>query len=168
MPRAQIGLPQIIQLLFSASFIGTSAYLSYTLNECSCNHGRIFVPNQIVMIMGVLGVAFTLCNCCFDKILFGHYLNTVVPALVVGVCTIVMATGESKCDKCKTTNKTCCVNFKNPAIRIQSAVGVILLIWGLVAYSAKDASPYKKAEPKKTQADWQTALQAAVLEKVAK
>ena len=66
MPRAQIGLPQIIQLLFSASFIGTSAYLSYTLNECSCNHGRIFVPNQIVMIMGVLGVAFTLCNCCFD------------------------------------------------------------------------------------------------------
>jgi hypothetical protein len=155
MPRTEIGISQIVQLAISATYVGTSAYLSYTLEDCNCDHGRVFVPNQFVMIIGVLGIAFTLCSCCFDSLEFGHYYNTVVPAIVAGVCTIVMATGKDKCDsKCKD------LNFSNPAIRFQLGASVLLLIWGLIAYTSQDKSPYKKkASPKKrTQAEWQAAL----------
>lgn len=158
MPRTEIGISQIVQLAISATYVGTSAYLSYTLEGCSCDHGRVFVPNQIVMIIGVLGIAFTLCSCCFDTIEFGHYYNTVVPAIVAGVCTIVMATGKDECkSKCSE------LDFSNPAIRFQLGASALLLIWGLIAYTSQDKSPYKKkASPeKKTQADWQAAVAAA-------
>tara|TARA_Y100000389_G_scaffold47439_1_gene42535 strand:+ start:11757 stop:12116 length:360 start_codon:yes stop_codon:yes gene_type:complete len=111
------------------------------------------------MIIGVLGIAFTLCSCCFDTLEFGHYYNTVVPAIVAGACTIVMATGK---DKCKPPQgKTCKdLNFSNPAIRVQLGASVLLLIWGLIAYTSQDKSPYKKkASPKKrTQSEWQAAV----------
>ena len=162
MPRTEIGISQVVQLAISATYVGTSAYLSYTLEECNCDHGRVFVPNQIVMIIGVLGIAFTLCSCCFDSLEFGHYYNTVVPAIVAAACTIVMATGK---DKCKPPPGNTCkdLNFSNPAIQFQLGASVLLLIWGLIAYTSQGKSPYKKkASPKKkTQADWQAAVAAA-------
>jgi len=159
MPRTEIGISQIVQLAFSATYVGTSAYLSYTLEDCNCDHARVFVPNQIVMIIGVLGIAFTLCSCCFDSLEFGHYYNTVVPAIVAGVWTIVMATGKGKCNP--SPGKTCNeLDFSNPAISVQLGASVLLLIWGLIAYTSQDKSPYKKPQ-KKTQADWQAAVAAA-------
>ena len=158
MPRTGIGISQVVQLAISATYVGTSAYLSYTLEECNCDHGRVFVPNQIVMIIGVLGIAFTLCSCCFDSLEFGHYYNTVVPAIVAAACTIVMATGKGTCKS--TCNE---LDFSNHDIRFQLGASVLLLIWGLIAYTSQGKSPYKKkASPKKkTQADWQAAVAAA-------
>jgi len=127
---------KITQLGFAGSLLFTSLYMSLGFNECDCDNARVYIPNQIVMIMGVLGVVFTVCNCGFDNTPFGHASNTLVPGMIGSICTIIMLTGDNQCKNCcdeepceEGTKKSCCVS-KSKVLWAQLAISIVLAGWG--------------------------------------
>jgi len=121
---------KITQLGFAGSLLFTSLYMSLGFNECDCDNARVYIPNQIVMIMGVLGVVFTVCNCGFDNTPFGHASNTLVPGIIGSICSVIMLTGDNQCKNCcdeepceEGTKKSCCVS-KSKVLWAQLAIAI--------------------------------------------
>jgi len=145
-------IAKTIQLGFAGSMLLTSLYMSLGFNECDCDNARVYIPNQIVMIMGVLGVVFTVCNCGFNNTPFGNASNTLIPGFIGMVCSIIMLTGDSKCNNCcdeddastcpEGKKLTCCVS-KSKALWAQLAISLVLAGWGswstIASYSKKKA-----------------------------
>jgi hypothetical protein len=151
---------KITQLGFAGSMLLTSLYMSLGFNDCECDNARVYIPNQIVMIMGVLGVVFTLCNCGFKDTPFGHSSNTLIPGIIGLVCSIIMLTADSKCEKCCEEKPCadgkkikCCVS-KSKVLWAQLAISLVLAGWGswstIASYSKRKAVKVGKYAGKKT------------------
>jgi hypothetical protein len=148
-------ITQLTQLGFAGSMLLTSLYMSLGFNDCTCDNARVYIPNQIVMIMGVLGVVFTACN-CFKNTPFGHSSNTLIPGFIGMICSIVMLTGDSKCENCcdkapcpEGKKLRCCVS-KSPVLWIQLLISLVLAGWGswatVASYSKKKLGGGKKTK----------------------
>jgi hypothetical protein len=127
---------KITQLGFAGSMLLTSLYMSLGFNDCDCDNARVYIPNQIVMIMGVLGVVFTVCNCGFKDTPFGHSSNTLIPGVIGLICSIIMLTADNKCDNCcdeepcpEGKKIKCCVS-KSKVLWAQLAISLVLAGWG--------------------------------------
>ena len=163
---------KITQLGFAGSMLLTSLYMSLGFNDCECDNARVYIPNQIVMIMGVLGVVFTLCNCGFKDTPFGHSSNTLIPGIIGLVCSIIMLTADSKCEKCCEEKPCadgkkikCCVS-KSKVLWAQLAISLVLAGWGswstIASYSKRKAVKVGKYAGKKTVAVGKSVKKKAV------
>ena len=150
---------KITQLGFAGGLLFTSLYMSLGFNNCECDNARVYIPNQIVMIMGVLGVVFTVCNCGFKDTPFGHSSNTLLPGVVGMVCSIIMLTADDKCDNCCDEEPcpagkkiSCCVS-KSKVLWAQLALSIVLAGWGswstIASYSKRKAVKAGKYAGKK-------------------
>jgi len=163
---------KITQLGFAGSMLLTSLYMSLGFNDCDCDNARVYIPNQIVMIMGVLGVVFTVCNCGFKNTPFGHSSNTLIPGVIGLICTIIMMTADNKCDNCCDKEPCpagkklkCCVS-KSKVLWAQLAISLVLAGWGswstIASYSKRKAIKAGKYAGKKAVAAGKAVKKKAV------
>lgn len=125
-------IEEIAGIIVAGTLVFTSASISVKSLDCSCDNRRVLFPNQLVMLMGVLGLVFTLCNCCFEKLDISPYLITMVPGVIALVATISQM--YSKCGCCKDDDSTetkACADQKSKACCIGSSN--LLKLQGLVA-----------------------------------
>jgi len=139
---------EIAGIAVAGTLIFTSASMSWISLDCSCDNKRVLVPNQIVMLMGVLGMVFTLCTCCFDTFNihtprggFRHsHLITTIPGIIALVASLSQM--YSKCGCCKTTtdpDKTCgdgaktakCCIGSSRMLKVQIAVSLLMIMVGV-------------------------------------
>jgi hypothetical protein len=163
---------KITQLGFAGSMLLTSLYMSLGFNDCDCDNARVYIPNQIVMIMGVLGVVFTVCNSGFKDTPFGHSSNTLIPGVIGLICSIIMLTADNKCDNCcdeepcpEGKKIKCCVS-KSKVLWAQLAISLVLAGWGswstIASYSKRKAIKAGKYAGKKAVAAGKAVKKKAV------
>jgi len=115
---------KIAGIAVAGTLIFTSASMSWISLDCSCDNKRVLVPNQIVMLMGVLGMVFTLCTCCFEKLDISPHLITTIPGVIALVASLSQM--YSKCGCCLTTandpNKKCADDPKTAKCCIESSI----------------------------------------------
>jgi hypothetical protein len=133
-------IEEIAGIIVAGTLVFTSASISVKSLDCSCDNRRVLFPNQLVMLMGVLGLVFTLCNCCFEKLDISPYLITMVPGVIALVATISQMYSKCGCcqdddstDKTKacadTKSKACCIGSSN-LLKLQGLVALLMVAVG--------------------------------------
>jgi hypothetical protein len=119
---AERTIEEIAGIIVAGTLVFTSASISVKSLDCSCDNRRVLFPNQLVMLMGVLGLVFTLCNCCFEKLDISPHLITTIPGVIALVATISQM--YSKCGCCEDDDSTetkACADKKSKACCIGSS-----------------------------------------------
>jgi hypothetical protein len=148
---------EIAGIAVAGTLVFTSAYMSWISLDCSCDNKRVLVPNQLVMLMGVLGMVFTLCTCCFEKLDISPHLITTIPGVIALVASLSQM--YSKCGCCKATtndpDKTCgdgaktakCCIGSSRMLKVQIAVSLLMIMVG-VGPMVLEHLEKSKAKPK--------------------
>ena len=147
---------EIAGIAVAGTLVFTSAYMSWISLDCSCDNKRVLVPNQLVMLMGVLGMVFTLCTCCFEKLDINPHLITTIPGVIALVASLSQM--YSKCGCCNTTtndpDKTCgdvktakCCIGSSIMLKVQIAVSLLMIMVG-VGPMVLEHLEKSKAKPK--------------------
>ena len=136
---AERTIEEIAGIIVAGTLVFTSASISVKSLDCSCDNRRVLFPNQLVMLMGVLGLVFTLCNCCFEKLDISPHLITTVPGVIALVATISQM--YSKCGCCEDDDSTetkacadkkskaCCIGSSN-LLKLQGLVALLMIAVG--------------------------------------
>ena len=151
-------IEEIAGIAVAGTLVFTSASISWKSLDCSCDNSRVLVPNQIVMLMGVIGMVFTLCNCCFDKLDISPHLMTTVPGVIALVATISQM--YSKCGCCvdnTDSSKPCTANEKTKAccigqsklLKLQLLVSLLMIAVGVGPMAVEHFEKSKGASSKK-------------------